>query len=310
MGWKTVHLTRPCKIKVKDKNLSIKFYDTQEEVKVTIKDIDFILFDNTQFSITGKSLAFISKNNIATLFIDDEFHPSAVLTPYHQHSTMREIANCQISTPQNFKEIIWKNIIVSKVQNQASVLRFLNNPLHVELLDLANKVQLYDKNQDEAQAARVYWKNLFDKSFRRDKGKEDIVNLMLNYVYSILRACVARSVSASGMLPVFGIWHKNKYNAFALVDDLMEPFRPICDVYVKKLIDLKYNNASYLYVDIKRDLVAILSMECVKINGGISNLSSAVELFVREYKKSMMSGEVDRIFFPTIDFEYFRDEFI
>lgn len=310
MGWKIVHLTRPCKIKVKDKNLSIKFYDTQEKVRVTIKDIDFILFDNTQFSITGKSLAFISKNNIATLFMDDEFHPSAIMTPFHQHSTMREIANSQISIPQDFKDIIWKNIIVSKVQNQASVLKFFNNPLHVELLELANRVQLYDKNQDEAQAARVYWKNLFNKSFRRDKNREDIANLMLNYIYSILRACIARSVSASGMLPVFGIWHKNKYNAFALVDDLMEPFRPICDVYVKKLIDLKYNNASSLYVDIKRDLVTILSMECVKINGGISNLSSAVELFVREYKKYMMSGEVDKVFFPTIDFEYFKDEFI
>jgi CRISPR-associated protein Cas1 len=107
MGWKVVHLTRPCKLKIKNNNLIISFYDSDDEVKITIKDIDFVLFDNTQFSITGKTLELLAKNNIATLFIDDEFHPSSILLPYHKHSTMCEVAHTQISITQEFKEKVW-----------------------------------------------------------------------------------------------------------------------------------------------------------------------------------------------------------
>lgn len=310
MGWKIVHLTRPCKIKVLHENLLINFYDNDQKVKVTLNDIDFILFDNTQFSITGKSLELIAKNNIAALFIDEEFHPVSILTPYHQHSTMREIADLQIAIPQNFKKIVWKNIVICKIKNQAEVLKFFDKSLCVEsLCKLANKVQVYDKNQDEAQAARIYWKSLFDtQNFKREQGSEDIINSMLNYGYSLLRACVARSVSASGLLPIFGIWHKNKYNAFALVDDLMEVFRPICDLYVKLIFETKYKNEINLSVEIKRELVSLLSLECIYINNGTSTLSNAVEFFVREYKKIMMSGEVDKLFFPSIHFEFFKYE--
>lgn len=310
MGWKIIHLTRPCKIKVLNENLLINFYDNDQRAKVTLNDIDFILFDNTQFSITGKSLELIAKNNIASLFIDEEFHPVSILTPYHQHSTMREIADLQIATPRNFKEIVWKNIVTCKIKNQAEVLKFFDKSLYAEsLYKLANKVQIYDKNQNEAQAARIYWKNLFEvQNFKREQGSEDIINSMLNYSYSLLRACVARSVSVSGMLAVFGIWHKNKYNAFALADDLMEVFRPMCDLYVKLIFESKYKNDVNLHVEIKRELVSLLSLECIAINQGVSTLSDAVELFVREYKKTMMSGEVDKLFFPSINFEFFKYE--
>ncbi len=119
MGWKVIHLTKPCKIKVKDENLLLNFLSEEQEesIKVTIKDIDFILFDNTQFSITGKVLELLSKNGIATLFIDEEFHPSSILLPYHTHTLLTEMANIQISITQEFKAQAWQNIIKSKISN-------------------------------------------------------------------------------------------------------------------------------------------------------------------------------------------------
>ncbi len=99
MAGKVVHLTKPCKIKVKNSNLVLFFYEEEQEVKITIKDIDFLLFDNTQFSITGKSIELLAQSNVALLFIDTEFHPSSILTPFHQHSTMSEIAHTQIQIP-------------------------------------------------------------------------------------------------------------------------------------------------------------------------------------------------------------------
>ncbi|XXF44223.1 type II CRISPR-associated endonuclease Cas1 [Sulfurimonas sp. NW15] len=290
--------------------MHLYFYDEASEVKVTLRDIDFLLFDNTQFSITGATLKLLAQENIATLFIDEAYQPCAILTPYHQHSTMSEIAHAQVSLDITFKSKAWQNIIISKVTNQAEVLAFMSLDTANELREFAKKVTLYDANQDEAQAARLYWKSLFNiQTFRREQGSEDIVNVMLNYVYAIIRACIARDVSVSGMLPVFGIWHKNKYNAFALVDDLMEPFRPVCDLYVKLLLNKKYHAANNLSTNIKRDLIAILNKEYLIINNGVSTVITAIGLFVREYKKSMMLQSTEMLIFPKINTEKFCNEF-
>ncbi|RLA71640.1 MAG: hypothetical protein DRG78_24965 [Epsilonproteobacteria bacterium] len=308
MGWKVIHLTKPCKIKVKNENLVLFFYDDEQEVKVTLKDIDFILFDNTSFSITGKSLELLAKYNIATLFIDEEFHPSSMLLPYHKHSTMTEVAHIQISITREFKEKVWQDMIVSKIQNQAKVLEFFRNDKYIELEKIASKVQLYDKNNDEAQSARLYWKNIFNNPrFKREQGAEDIDNSMLNYSYAILRAIMARYVSASGMLPVFGIWHNNKYNAFNLVDDLIEPFRAICDIYVKILRE-RYPDKIFLDVQLKRELVSLLNFDCVVFKNGTTSLSKACEQFVINYKKAMFGDDNLLVIYPMLSIEFFKNE--
>ena len=311
MGWKVIHLTKPCKIKVKDENLLLCFYknEIEENIKVTIKDIDFILFDNTQFSITGKALELLSKNGIATLFIDEEFHPSSILIPYHTHTLLTEMANIQISITQEFKAQTWQNIIKSKISNQSRTLKYWNKKESIQLELLSQNVQLFDSNNDEAQSARIYWKSLFtNKTFRREQGSEDIINSMLNYSYAILRATMARSLSTSGFLPVFGIWHQNRYNAFNLVDDLIEPFRAFCDLYVKLLLNTKYSQSLCLNIPIKRDLVKILTFECVNINNGISNLSKAIEVFVKQYKRAVISDDISLIVYPIINESFFKNE--
>lgn len=308
MGWKVVHLTKPCKIKIKSENLVLFFYEEEQEVKVTIRDIDFILFDNTQFSITGKVLELLSKNNIATLFIDENFTPSGIYLPYFQHSTMTEIAHTQISTTKEFKDIVWQDIIKSKLTNHAKVLQLCQIKEYLALEELVSKVELYDKNNDEAQGARIYWKTIFhNPRFRREQGAEDIINVMLNYGYAIVRASMARCVSASGLIPIFGIWHQNRYNAFNLVDDLIEPFRAFVDIHIK-LLRKEFETRTFLDVVIKRKIIALLNFECVEINGGTMMLSKAIEFFVINYKKAMMSDEVSRIKYPTINEKYFKYE--
>lgn len=311
MAWKVIHLTKPSKIKVKDENLLLTFLDGEKEesIKVTISDIDFILFDNTQFSITGKAIELLSKNGIATLFIDEEFQPSSILVPYHTHTLLTEMANIQISITQEFKAKAWQNIIKSKILNQAITLKYWNKKEFKELNNLSQNVQLFDSNNDEAQSARIYWKSLFtNKTFRREQGSEDIINSMLNYAYAILRATMARSLSTSGFLPVFGIWHQNRYNAFNLVDDLIEPFRAFCDLYVKLLLNTKYSQSLYLTIPIKRDLAKLLTFECVNINKGSSNLSKSIEVFVKQYKRAVMADDISLIVYPSINEEFFKNE--
>ncbi len=307
MGWKVVHLSKPCKIKIKSENLLFHFYEEEKEIKVTIKDINFILFDNTQFSITGKTLELLAKNNIATLFIDENFTPCGIFTPYFQHSTMTEIAHTQISISKEFKEIVWQDIIKSKLQNQTDVLKKFKNKNYKQLEKISKNVQLFDSNNDEAQGARVYWKNLFHIGFKREQGAEDIINSMLNYAYAIIRATIARSVSASGLIPIFGIWHQNRYNSFNLVDDLIEPFRPFVDLYIK-LLRKDYHQKIILDVELKQKLIAILNFEFVDINNGTTNLPKAIELFVRDYKKAVMIDNTSLINYPKINQEYFKYE--
>ncbi|AXH15389.1 hypothetical protein CP985_06565 [Malaciobacter mytili LMG 24559] len=312
MGWKVVHLTKTCKIKVKDENLLLCFKEEsnlEENIKVSINDIDFILFDSTKFSITGKAIELLNKKGVATLFIDEEFHPSSILIPYHTHTLLTEMANIQISITQEFKAKAWQNIIKSKISNQSITLKYWNKKEFNELESLSKKVQLFDSNNDEAQSARIYWKSLFEnKTFRREQGSEDIINSMLNYSYAILRATMARSLSVSGFLPVFGIWHQNRYNAFNLVDDLIEPFRAFCDLHIKILLNTKYSQSLYLNIPIKRDLVKLLTLECVKINGGISTLSKAIEIFVKNYKRAVLKDDISLIVFPSINEDLFKNE--
>ena len=161
MGWKVVHLTKACKIKAKDENLLLVFDENEEKVKVTVEDIDFILFDNTQFSITGKAIELLAKNGTAVLFIDEEFHPSSILIPYHTHTLLTQMADVQIAITQEFKSTAWQNIISSKILNQSVVLRFLNQEEFIQLEQMSRNVQPFDKNNDEAQSARIYWKALF-----------------------------------------------------------------------------------------------------------------------------------------------------
>ena len=308
MGWKVVHLTKACKIKVKNENLVLYFYDDESEVKVSIKDIDFILFDNTQFSITGKSLELLAKHNIATLFIDEEFNPTAIMTPYHRHSTMSEVAHTQISITKEFKEQIWQDIIKVKILNQAQVLKLLNNEEYKKLENLSSKVELYDNTNQEAQSARVYWKNIFkNPRFRREQGSDDIDNSMLNYAYATLRATMARSISASGLLPIFGIWHQNRYNSFNLVDDFIEPFRPICDMYVA-ILRKKYSSKTKLDVQLKREIVALLNYGAVIYNGGVTSILKSCEQFVINYKKAMFEDNSSLVKYPKLNIEFFKNE--
>ena len=308
MGWKVVHLTKACKIKVKNENLVLYFYDDESEVKVSIKDIDFILFDNTQFSITGKSLELLAKHNIATLFIDEEFNPTAIMTPYHRHSTMSEVAHTQISITTEFKEQIWQDIIKVKISNQAQVLKLLNNEEYKKLENLSSKVELYDNTNQEAQSARVYWKNIFkNPRFRREQGSDDIDNSMLNYAYATLRATMARSISASGLLPIFGIWHQNRYNSFNLVDDFIEPFRPICDMYVA-ILRKKYSSKTKLDVQLKREIVALLNYGAVIYNSGVTSILKSCEQFVINYKKAMFEDNSSLVKYPKLNIEFFKNE--
>jgi len=304
MGWKTLNITKPCHIKVKDRNLLAIFED--DSVSLPIKDIDSIIFEGNRFSISAKALSLISKNKIATLFCDDYFMPNSIMLPYHSTSVFSEVAYAQVNLSQEFKSSLWQIIIESKLLNQAEVLDYFDLESK-KVLSYAKSVRENDKYNHEAKAAKIYWSELFE-DLVREQNSFDLRNQALNYAYAIIRSSIARDVSASGLLPVFGIWHNNRYNAFNLVDDLMEPFRPIVDIYVKELID--GCELGFLEPSLKAEIIDILNSEIVLFNGGISKISNAIYLYVKSFKKCVVSEDITEFKLPCINLEYFSHECI
>ena len=211
--------------------------DEQEEVTVPFADIAVIVVSHPQVHYTNAVLCGIANAGGAFIACGEKHLPVAMLLPLESHFTQAERFTIQAQIALPVKKRLWQHIVRAKIRAQAKLLKELRGtdyglPLFV------SRVKSGDPENVEAQASRNYWTALFaDPSFRRDRDVED-QNRHLNYGYAVLRAVVARAVCASGLHPSLGLHHHNRYDAFCLADDLMEPFRPIVDGVVARLVDM------------------------------------------------------------------------
>lgn len=159
--------------------------------------------------------------------------PRAVICPLAGHHMQNARMRAQWDAPLPLVKQAWKQIVIAKIRMQAAALAAIGQP-PAPLEYLARGVQSGDSGNAEAQAARLYWPMMMGQDFRRDTGLPDI-NALLNYGYTVLRAATARSVVAAGLHPTIGLFHSNRSNAFALADDLMEPFRPLVDLTARAI---------------------------------------------------------------------------
>ena len=162
-----------------------------------------------------------------------------MLQPLEGHHTQAESMRAQIGASEPLKKQIWQQIVIGKIKNQAALLERLDRP-YASLLTYAKNVKSGDPDNYEARAAIYYWSHLFPQEMKFRRGPDGFPpNNLLNYGYAVLRAIVARSLVGAGLLPSLGIHHSNKYNAYALADDLMEPYRPFVDAIVCQIVSGK-----------------------------------------------------------------------
>lgn len=213
-------------------------------------------------SISKHFLACMGEANIPVLIMGKNYLPVSMALPVSSHYRHLTIAEEQVKAGDVIKKQIWQKIIIDKINNQAQALEKCVLPAdssvkkHIEKLKfLAKRVRSGDTDNKEGQAAQIYWQALFGKGFYRDTEEEGI-NAYLNYGYSIVRAVCARSICASGLLPMFGVHHRSQYNAFCLADDIMEPFRPFVDCLVYEYV--QENTPPLLDTNAKRRLSAVL----------------------------------------------------
>ena len=266
--------------------------------RVPIEDIGVVILDHKQISITQGALGALLDNNVAVITCDNSRMPSGLMLPLSANTTQSERFRHQIEASQPLKKQLWQQTIQAKIWNQAAVLHSQRGLDCGNMDAWAKQVKSGDSDNLEGRAAAYYWQNLFGniKGFRRDR--EGIPpNNLLNYGYAILRAVVARSLVGSGLLPTFGIHHHNRYNAYCLADDIMEPYRPYVDKLVAEIVDSGVD-ISELNKELKSKLLSIPVLDVV-IGGRRSPLMIGVGMTTASLYKCY-SGELRKIAYPDM----------
>ena len=203
--------------------------------RIPLADIAVLIASHPHVRYSQAVLAGLLEHGGLFVTCDSRQAPRGMLLPLEGHSVQAERFRLQAAASEPFRKRVWQQIVRSKLRAQGRLLERMRGE-DAGLRELASRVHSGDRGNFEAQGARRYWRRLFaDSSFRRDIDAQD-QNRFLNYGYAVLRAIVARALTSAGLHPTFGLHHSNRYNAFALADDLMEPFRPIVDERVVRLI--------------------------------------------------------------------------
>lgn len=302
-AWKTIRITRPCTLRLDNDNLVVE--DNDNRVKLSLPDTDSIIFEGDRFMVSAKVLSALSRHKVATLFCDESYMPSAILHPYHQSSLATETLKEQLAMTDRFKDLLWAEIIKVKIALQADVLKHFSKPFE-KVAEYTDHIRPGDPYNAEAKSARIYWKKLFH-DLKREPQSRDVRNQALNYAYAILRSLLTRDLSAAGFLPALGLWHDNRYNAFNLSDDLMEPLRPVVDAAVYLLLSSR--KEEQLTSAFKRDIIGIFDKEYLIFQAGRSTFRSVSRRYIQGFKSSVRDKSTDALHYPDIDFERLRECF-
>lgn len=278
MSWRSLLITRPARLRIDNRALVVA---QEEEARIPLEDIAVIVLDHAQISLTHPTLSACAERGIALYSTGRNHQPNGVHLSFlrHNRSTRRWRQQQTLSRPR--VKQLWATIVQRKIENQAACLRLSQQGNTAYLESLARRMRSGDPQNLESQAALVYFSALFGHDFTR-RG-ETWTNSALNYGYTVLRGAIARALVAHGFHPSIGLFHDNERNAFNLADDLIEPFRPLVDLYVVQCTPK--NPEQCLQSMDKAALVALLNVDMEMPRGRMSALS-AIEQVMESFTKS------------------------
>ena len=255
----------------KDRGFLVVSKSKEELGRIALADIAALVCNSHAMSLSNGIILGLLEAGSVIVICGHNYLPEAVIWPVSSHSQQQLRMAEQIQASQPLKKQLWAKVIEIKILHQFHVLSSLNIEA-TRLKILSSKVKSGDKDNLEAQAARIYWTKLFGANFTRNQNSEDGINSLLNYGYTILRSSVARSIMATGLHPSLGIHHHNRFNSMCLVDDIMEVFRPLVDI----LVHYSYNQGhTGVTRDTKKYLANMINID-LKTNKGRSPLSNAI----------------------------------
>lgn len=306
---RTLYFGNPSYLSIKNAQLAIRLPEVEKNdllptefkrdalTTIPVEDIGIVVIDNPQITLTSGLLQALQENNVAVIICDYRHMPQSLLLPIEGNSIQQERYDAQLAASEPLKKQLWQQTIIQKIKNQATVLEKLELPA-TYLVPLHRNVKSGDTDNCEATAAAYYWPTIFkhiDGFVRHREGPAP--NNYLNYGYAILRATMARSIVAAGLLPTLGIFHKSRYNAYCLADDLMEPYRPYVDEIVHQMV-AEMGTTDDLKKEHKAILLKLPAMD-VHIDGENSPLMLATQRTAVSLVKCF-NGEQRKILYPEI----------
>ena len=308
---RTLCFTNPAYLSLKNEQLVVKIPQDSEQQsaisrqcseKVTtipIEDIGVVVIDNRQITITSGVIDALLANNCALITCDGKSLPVGLMLPLCGNTTQSERFRYQIEATLPLKKQLWQQTVQAKINNQAEVLSKCTDAETACMKVWSKEVKSGDSDNLEGRAAAYYWKKLFGHIDDFNRDREGVPpNNLLNYGYAILRAVVARALVSSGMLPTLGIHHHNRYNAYCLADDIMEPYRPYVDELVFNLVKERGLPEDGLTREWKAELLKIPVLDVV-----ISEKRSPLMIAVSQTTASLyrcFCGESRKIVYPIM----------
>ena len=263
---------------------------------IPVEDIGLIVLDCPQITVTEGLLEALLENNCAVVTCDKSHLPVGLLLPLYGNKVQTERYAEQIAASLPLKKQLWQQTVQCKIRNQAAMLKYVTGVEARNMLIWADSVKSGDADNLEGRAAAFYWKTLFVDNPRFTRGDEDIVNVMLNYGYAIVRAIVARALVGAGLIPTLGIHHHNRYDAYCLADDIMEPYRPYVDKLVVEVVE--EGVPEEFDVDVKRRLLELPVREVI-----IDDVRRPLMLAVSQTANSLrkcFSSESRKLVYPAM----------
>lgn len=308
---KTLCFSNPAYLSLRNAQLVIQIPDIEKNDTVTpefkkmnertipIEDIGVVVLDNRRITITTGAMEALLENNVAVITCDSRSMPVGLMLPLYGNTVQNERFRDQLDASLPLRKQLWQQTIKQKIANQEVILRHYTETETRCMRVWVEEVRSGDADNLEARAAAFYWKNLFPSIPDFVRGREgEPPNNLLNYGYAILRGVIARALVSSGLLPTLGIHHHNRYNAYCLADDIMEPYRPYVDELVIKTMH-KFPDYSELTRELKAELLSIPVLD-VTIDGKRSPLMIAASQTTASLYKCF-SGELRRIIYPQMN---------
>lgn len=294
MSFRTIYIEKALKVRLDLNNIVINYEDNN--YYINLDEINTIVFDDPRCSVTLKLLSELCEKGINVIFNNGSHMPVGSLQTLYNNTRAPKKIKYQIKWDNEAKIYLWTAIVKAKINNQIMTLKAHSLEEKIATIKkLYDEVDYGDLSNKEGTASRVYFKSLFGNIFRR--FDEDIINYSLNYIYQIIRSKIAQEIVASGYIPALGINHKSEFNLFNLADDFIEPFRPICDYYVKKILD--DSEEEYLTSEIKKEIVNILNIHII-FKESKYKLHTVIQFYVQSLFNYLETGDLSSIEFPYL----------
>lgn len=256
---RSIYIGNPAYLKIKDEQMKILCPETKtEKGSVPVEDLGVLMLDHYQITLSHQLIQKMMENNVVIISCNTFHMPHGIMLPMYGHTQHSERVKHQLEASEPLKKQLWKQTVECKIENQKEVLKRLGN-YYEPMKEYQNNVKSGDLTNMEGVAAQHYWKYLISSDFLRERFGES-PNQFFNFGYSVLRSIVARSIVETGLLPVLGIFHKNKYNPYCLADDVMEPYRPFVDLLVMQWLK-EYPESEDLTRDFKAHILRIATMD-------------------------------------------------